>query len=213
MVDGEAIIDNKDFELINASLPKGVEKFKNSRNLASGTLALLDTSLIKERHLQFVLWDVIIGENSNEFYERIENARQLGFTVVPAYTTELDKDSVNECINFVFKMSKECFYPNDGVVFKINDVQYGETLGQTSHHFCNAVAYKAEQEEYETTLIDIEYTMGKTGSLCPVAIFEPVEIDGTIVERASLHNISILRELNLCIGDTIEVKKCNMFKN
>lgn len=209
VVDGEAIIDAKDFELINASLPKGVEKFKNSRNLASGTLALLDTSLVKERKLQFVLWDVIVGENSNCFYDRIESARQLGFTVVPAYTTELDEYSVNECIDFVFKMSKECFYPNDGVVFKINDIKYGDKLGQTSHHFCNAVAYKAAQEEYETTLLNIEWTMGKTGALCPTAVFEPVEIDGTMVERASLHNISVMRDE---IGIVYKGQKVFVFK-
>ena len=210
VVDGEAIIDDRDFEKINSSLPKGVEKFKNSRNLASGTLALLDTSLVKERHLQFVLWDVIIGEDSIEFYERIENARQLGFQVVPAYTTELDKDSVNECINLVFEMSKECFYPIDGVVFKINDIKYGEKLGKTSHHFCDAVAYKAADETYETVLRDIEWNTTRTGLVNPTAIFETVNIDGSDVSRATLHNVSYIEELELGIGDTIEVYKANM---
>ena len=209
VVDGEAIIDDKDFKLINDSLPKGVEKFKNSRNLASGTLSLLDTSLVKERYLQFVLWDVIVGEDSNGFYERIENARQLGFTVVPAYTTELNTDNVNDCINFVFGMSKECFYPNDGVVFKINDIKYGEKLGQTSHHFCNAVAYKAAAEYYPTKLIDVEWTMGKTGSLCPTIITEPVEIEGTIVTRASVHNCTIFKEFGFSKGCTCWLFKAN----
>jgi len=209
VVDGEAIIEDGDFESINTTLPEGVEKFKNSRNLASGTLALLDTSLVKERYLSFVLWDVIVGENDETFYDRIENARQAGFTVVPAYTTDLDIESVNDCINFVFSCSKEAMYPNDGVVFKINDVKYGETLGQTSHHFCNAVAYKAKQDEHETVLKDIEWSCGKTGQLTPVAIFDSVEIDGTEVSRASVHNISILTDLKLGIGDTITVYKAN----
>lgn len=210
VVDGEAIIDDKDFDLINASLPNGVEKFKNSRNLASGTLSLLDTFLVKERHLQFILWDVIVGDNSNEFYKRIENARHLGFTVVPAYTTELNRDSINECIDFIFKMSKECFYPNDGVVFKINDIKYGEKLGQTSHHFCNAIAYKATDETYETTLKEIEWNTTRTGLINPTAIFETVVIDGAEVSRATLHNVSYIEELELGIGDTIEVYKANM---
>lgn len=212
VVDGEAIIDDEDFESINAALPEGTEKFKNSRNLASGTLALLDTSLVKERHLRFVLWDVIVGSSCNVFKDKLNEAIELGFECTPyinVYSKDLNTDYINGINNVMFDTSKELSYPNDGVVWKIQDIAYGETLGQTSHHFCNAVAFKAKQDVYETTLRNIEWTMGKTGQLTPVAIFEPVEIDGTEVSRASVHNISILTDLKLGIGDTITVYKAN----
>ena len=211
VADGEAIITDYDFEAINAALPEGAEKFKNSRNLASGTLALLDTSLVKERHLRFVLWDVIVGDNSETFEERIFNAQKLGFDTTPTCVCGgATRTDIIELANIaMFDRTKELGYPCDGVVWKFSDVAYGETLGQTSHHFCNAVAFKAKQDEYETALRDIEWSMGKTGILTPVAVFNPVEIDGTEVTRASVHNVSILTELDLRPGDTITVYKAN----
>ena len=217
VVDGEAIITDSDFEAINAALPEGEEKYKNSRNLASGTLALLDTSLVKERHLRFIVWDVIVGDDNEYFYDRIKNAQKLGFKVTPTFKQSrlegLDKELIISNINYVFDLSKELGYPNDGVVFKINDVRYGESLGQTSHHFCNAIAYKAKNDEYETTLRDIEWQVGKSGVLTPIAIFNPVEIDGTIVERASLSNVSIMKQtlgIKPFVGQIIMISKRNM---
>ena len=210
VVDGEAIICDSDFESINAALPKGTEKFKNSRNLSSGTLALLDTSLVKERHLRFVLWDVIVGEDSESFRGRLYKAMELGFTVTVHTGCELKKESIDVVNEEILNLAKEEGYPCDGVVWKFDDIKYGETLGQTSHHFNNAVAWKAKQDVYETTLRKIEYSMGKSGILTPVAIFDPVEIDGTEVSRASVHNISILTDLELSVGDTITVYKANM---
>ena len=211
VVDGEAIITDEDFERINAALPEGVDKFKNSRNLASGTLALLDTAVVKERHLNFILWDVIVGSDEKTFSARIKQAKELGFTTVntiePESATIQGIKKVNETI---LNTAKENGHPCDGVVWKFDDIKYGDSLGQTSHHFCNAIAYKPAQDEYGTVLRDIEWTMGKTGSLCPVAIFDPVEIDGTEVSRASVHNISILTDLELSIGDIITVYKANM---
>lgn len=213
VVDGEAIISDSDFESINAALPEGEEKYKNSRNLASGTLALLDTSLVKERHLRFVLWDVIAGsnlENKDFYFEHfLDEAELLGFEVVPFMGHAETIEAINVSNLMVFEKAKYLGYPIDGVVWKHNDIAYGKTLGQTSHHFCNAVAFKAKQDVYETTLKDIEWSMGKTGVLCPVAIFEPVVIDGATVERASVHNVSILTELDLRHGDTITVYKAN----
>jgi len=213
VVDGEAIIADLDFETINDSLPEGEAKFKNSRNLASGTLALLDTSLVKKRHLRFVAWDVIVGSDCNIFRDKINEAIGLGFECTPyvnVYSKDLNIDYINGINNVMFDTAKELSYPNDGVVWKIQDVAYGETLGNTSHHFCNAVAFKAADDVYETTLKDIEWSMGKTGILTPVAIFESVEIDGTTVEKASVHNVSILTDLDLRVGDTITVYKANM---
>ena len=211
VVDGEAIITDDDFEAINAALPEGTDKFKNSRNLASGTLALLDTSLVKERRLNFIAWDVIVGDDAEKFSTRIRNAKKLGFTTVD--TIELNDFSINDIDKtneMVINMAKENGHPCDGVVWKFNDIEYGDSLGQTSHHFCNAVAFKPAQEEYETVLRDIEWSMGKTGSLTPVAIFDPVEIDGTEVSRASIHNISMVKSLKLGLGDIITVYKANM---
>lgn len=212
VVDGEAIITEEDFTAINAALPKGEEPYKNSRNLASGTLSLLDTSLVKERKLKFVLWDVIKGESNSSFIGSLTNAETLGFTVVPYQFVEdtLNADLIDFYNDRILDRSKELGYPCDGVVWKFDDIAYGETKGQTSHHFCNAVAYKFKDETYETILKEIQWTMGKTGTLTPVAIFEPVEIDGTTVERASVHNVSILTELDLRPGDTITVYKANM---
>ena len=210
IVDGEVIITDKDFEAINAALPEGTEKFKNSRNLASGTLSLLDTSLVKERHLRFVLWDVIVGDDSESFSKRIQNARTLGFDISPLYSCPNDEEDINEVNENILDEAKEKGYPCDGVVWKLEDIKYGESLGQTSHHFNNAVAFKFSDDVYETTLREIEYTMGKRGVLTPVAIFDPVEIDGTEVSRASVHNISILTDLELSVGDTITVYKANM---
>lgn len=211
VVDGEAIITEEDFLAINAALPEGGEQYKNSRNLASGTLSLLDTALVKERKLRFVLWDVIKGEANNSFVESLNLAESLGFTVVPYQFVEdtLNEDLLDFYNDRILDRAKELGYPCDGVVWKFDDIAYGETKGQTSHHFCNAVAYKFKDETYETTLKEIQWTMGKTGTLTPVAIFQPVEIDGTTVERASVHNVSILTQLDLRPGDTITVYKAN----
>jgi DNA ligase (NAD+) len=210
VVDGEAIITDEDFESINAALPVGEEKYKNSRNLASGTLALLDTSLIKERHLRFILWDVIVGDDNKSFRGRLCKAMELGFTVTVHTGCELKKESINIVNETVLELAKREGYPCDGVVWKFNDIAYGESLGQTSHHFNNAVAFKPVQDVYETVLRDIEWSMGKTGQLTPVAIFDPVEIDGTEVSRASVHNWSMVQDLELGIGDTVTVYKANM---
>lgn len=196
VVDGEAIITNSDFLEINASLPEGEIPFKNSRNLASGTLSLLDTGLVRDRHLRFVLWDVIKGESKGSFIDCIDAAKSLGFTIVPfQLCVDLTEDLIDYQNARMLDRAKVLGYPCDGVVWKFDDIAYGESKGQTSHHFCNAVAWKAANEVYETTLKEIEWSMGKTGILTPVAIFNPVEIDGTEVERASLHNLSVMEQL------------------
>jgi DNA ligase (NAD+) len=207
IVDGEAIITDEDFAEINKN-----GEYKNSRNLASGTLSVLDTSLVAKRRLRFYAWDVIEG-GGNSLNDNLNEARELGFDVVPHWfnntTNGLSPKNLQSNIDYIFDFAKEEGLPTDGVVFKFNDIEYGKSLGSTSHHFRNGIAYKAKDEVYETELLDIEFTMGKTGVLTPTAVFKPVEIDGTTVERASLHNISILRDLRMCIGDTIEVYKAN----
>lgn len=206
IADGEAIITDEDFIEINKN-----GEFKNSRNLAAGTLSVLDTSLVAKRKLCFMVWDVIEGGGSNNLKDNLNEAKALGFDVVPSWVaTNLHPKNLQDNIDFVFDFAVDEGLPTDGVVFKFNDIEYGKSLGSTSHHMKNGIAYKRKDDTYKTKLIDIDWTMGKTGVLTPTAIFEPVEIDGTTVERASVHNISILTKLDLHIGDTIEVFKANM---
>jgi DNA ligase (NAD+) len=207
-VDGEAIITDEDFAEINKN-----NEYKNSRNLASGTLAVLDTSLVAKRRLRFMLWDVVKG-GSNSLKGNLNEAKKLYFDVVPFWfvpnsSNALNPKNLQSNIDYVFEFAKNNGFPCDGIVFKFNDIEYGKSLGATSHHFRNGIAYKAKDEVYETELIDIEFTMGKTGVLTPTAVFKPVGISGSIVERASVHNMSILSKLDLHIGDTIEVVKAN----
>lgn len=205
IVDGECIITDEDFAEVNKN-----NEFKNSRNLIAGTLSSLDTSVVSQRKAKFIAWDVIEGGSSNNLNDNLSEANELGFSVVPHWSAvNLDPKKLQNTLDYIFEYSKDEGIPCDGIVFKFNDIEYGKSLGNTSHHFRNGLAYKAKDEVYRTELIDVEFTMGKTGILTPTAVFKAVEIDGTIVSRASLHNISILRELNLCIGDTIEVYKAN----
>lgn len=205
VIDGEAIITDTDFAEINKN-----GEYKNSRNLASGTLSVLDTSLVASRKLRFFAWDIIEG-GCNSLKDNLIEAKESGFDIVPFWPViNLDQKKLQSTIDYIFDYAKEEGLPTDGIVFKFDDIEYGKSLGATSHHFRNGIAYKAKDEVYETELVDIDWTMGKTGILTPTAIFKPVEIDGTIVERASVHNVSILTSLDLHIGDIIEVYKANM---
>lgn len=205
IVDGEAIITDEDFKEVNKD-----GEYKNSRNLASGTLSVLDTSLVAKRKLKFFAWDVINGNNGS-LHESLDLASELGFDVVPHwFTKDLNPKKLQGTIDYIFDYASEEGLPNDGIVFKFDDIEYGKTLGATSHHFKNGIAYKRKDAVYETELLDIEWTMGKTGVLTPTAIFKEVEIDGTMVGRASVHNVSILKDLLLMKGDIIEVYKANM---
>lgn len=209
VIDGEALIKLDDFAEINKS-----GEYKNSRNLAAGTLSSLDTSVVNDRKLSWYAWEVVEGDSDNSFYERLLNAQNLGFDVVPCYDITINEFNQLQIHidNFINIAEKENF-PQDGVVFKFDDITYGKSLGNTSHHFRNGIAYKTFNDSVETELLDIEWTMGKTGSLCPTAVFKPVEIDGTIVERASLHNLSVMKEIAGSImwkGQKLGVYKSNM---
>ena len=208
VIDGEALIKLDDFAEINKN-----EEYKNSRNLAAGTLSSLDTSVVKDRKLSWYAWEVVEGDNDNSFYKRLLNAQNLGFDVVPCYNITINEFNQLQIHidNFINIAEKENL-PQDGVVFKFDDVEYGKSLGNTSHHFRNGIAYKIFNDSVETKLVDIEWTMGKTGNLCPTAVFNPIEIEQTIVERASLHNISVMKQIlgNPWIGQHIGVFKANL---
>ena len=210
-IEGEAIITYDDFEKINKVLPED-KKYKNPRNLVSGSVRQLDNRIAAQRHIKFVAWKVPTEVCSNSFLNRLKYAKELGFEIVPLFTysgKSNDKENLPEMIDSLKIKAHDHGYPIDGLVMTYNDIQYGESLGLTGHHPRHSVAYKFYDEEFETTLNNIEWTMGKSGCLTPTAVFEPVEIDGTIVERASLHNMSIFKDLELSHGDTITVFKAN----
>lgn len=208
VIDGEAIITDTDFAEINKN-----GEYKNSRNLASGTLSVLDTSLVAKRKLRFFAWDIIEG-GCNSLKDNLIEAKESGFDIVPFWPViNLDQKKLQSTIDYIFDYAKEEGLPTDGIVFKFDDIEYGKSLGATSHHFKNGIAYKDKDEVYETELIDIDWTMGKTGILTPTAVFKPVEIDGTIVERASVHNVSVMNDIlgkNPYKGQKVWVKKSNM---
>ncbi len=211
-IEGEAIITYNDFEKINNTLPED-KKYKNPRNLVSGSVRQLDSGIAAKRHIKFIVWKVpLMEENnlSNSFLYRLNYARCLGFEVVPFLTyTNNDKETLSLIIESLKNGANVNSYPIDGLVLALNDIQYGESLGMTGHHPKHSIAFKFYDEEVETTLLDIEWSMGKSGQLTPVAIFESVELDGTTVSRASIHNVSILTKLDLQVGDTITVYKSN----
>ena len=206
-IKGEAIINKDTFNIINNKL-KDEDKFKNPRNLASGTVKQLDTKIVSQRNVEFVCWNANDLSTDGTMENGLTNAKNLGFTIVSYQIPISNLDQTVPCIINNLKESARII-PIDGIVAMYNNIEFGNSLGRTSHHFNNGFAFKFYDEEEETTLKDIEWSMGKTGELCRVAIFNPVIIDGTTVTRASLHNISIIEELRLGIGDAVRVYKAN----
>lgn len=208
IVDGEAIIKLRDFELINKN-----GQFKNPRNTAAGTLNSLDTSVVKERRLSFIAWDIIGGVISNSMERKLLTLNEFGFEIVPFGIVQGPTIEDVDQLNKLLPSMQSHDIPSDGVVWKYDDLDYGQSLGRTSHHFNWAVAWKPEIETFETKLLGIDWTMGRTGVLTPVAVFEPVDDGESVIERASLHNLSILVELlggAPYVGQKIEIYKANM---
>lgn len=185
IVDGEMICTYQDFEGFK-------DEYKNPRNFAAGSIRLLDAKECSRRKLRFVAWDLVKGcEDIDFFFWRLEKLDDWGFETVPRIG---DAETVTDAISFLDVYKEEGIYPIDGYVFKFESVKYGKSLGRTEHHWNNAIAFKFYDDEYETELIDIDWSMSRNGTLTPVAVFEPIDIDGSIVERASLHNLSIMQE-------------------
>lgn len=206
IVDGEIICALNDFQ-------EFADEYKNSRNFAAGSIRLLDSRECERRKLTFVVWDVIKGL---EFMPLLSSKFEFlhdecYFITVPGMVGDTEKH-INDAIEYVKKVADHFSYPIDGVVFKFDDVQFGRAQGETSHHFKNAIAFKFYDETYPSTLRLIEWTMGRTGVLTPVALFEPIDIDGSTVERASLHNVNIMEETlgKPFIGQEVQVYKANM---
>lgn len=209
---GEAIIHIDDFEEINSKLPEE-EKYKTPRNLASGACRQLDSSICKDRCVYFYPWDVLEGFDDNgvinERSVKIDQLCENGFSKPKYWMVEEFDDNLDSMVEDLKSYAADHCIPIDGLVSKFNDIAYSKSLGSTSHHNNDGYALKFEDETAETILKDIEWSMGRTGQLTPVAIFDTVDLDNTDVSRASLHNISIIEQLKLGIGDRVLIAKCN----
>lgn len=215
-VRGECVISWKEFERINSHLDI---PYKHPRNLASGSVRQLDSNVLKDRKLTFkafeLVQDDIYKESQNNTFlreqimnisESFDYLQELGFDVVEhEYVT---KDNVEELIKKYIPENYD--YPVDGMIFEYDDYLYGKSLGETAHHTLNMIALKWSDNLYETTLTDIEWNTSKSGLINPVAVFDPVDLDGAITTRATLHNISYIEDLELGIGDTIQIYRANM---
>ena len=212
IIDGEVIITYNDFEKINSALADD-QKYKHPRNLASGSIRQLDSNIAAQRNMQFVAWKVIKGCNDNSFVRRWMFMGALGFDttpLIPLPTIFQDKEQIEIAIEHIKLWAKEeNGYPIDGCVFSYDDVAYGESLGATGHHLRSQLAFKFYDELYPTKLKCIDWTIGKSSQLTPTAVFDAVEIDGAEITRASLHNISIIKNLGLTNDCTVNVFKAN----
>lgn len=205
VVFGEAIIDYNTFYEINSELPDD-KKYKNPRNLCSGTVRQLDSKICADRNVKFVAWRLVDGSQSNYFSERLCELESYGFEVV---SWSLLAGNIEEQLMSMKKDADEIGLPIDGCVVSYTDISYMESLGATSHHLRGQLAFKYAEDQESSILREIEWSMGKTGNLTPVAIFDPVELAGTTVSRASLHNISIMKDLDIKVGANVTVVKKN----
>ena len=208
---GEAVIGYKDFEKINEEIPDMDAKYKNPRNLCSGSVRQLNNEITAKRNVKFFAFSLVKAEGvdfNNSRASQLKWLESQGFEIVEYHvaTKELIEQEV---IKFSEKIAANDF-PSDGLVLIYDDIAYGQSLGRTSKFPRDSYAFKWADETRETTLQEIEWSPSRTGLINPVAIFEPVELEGTTVSRASVHNISIMEELELGAGDTIEVYKANM---
>ena len=211
VVRGEAIIKYSDFNKMNDEMANdGDVQYKNPRNLCSGSVRQLDSNVTAQRNVNIVIFALIEADTKlpNSMNEQFAWLDSLGFETVQR--VEVTKDNIrDEVLNYKEKI-KTYDIPSDGLVLAFDDTAYGASLGTTAKYPKNAIAFKWKDETVETKLLSVDWMASRTGLINPVAVFEPVEIEGTIVSRASLHNLSIMEGLKLGIGDTIEVFKANM---
>lgn len=215
---GEATIDYTTFNKINAALPAGAEKYKNPRNLCSGTLSALDTKITAERNVREYIFELVSAEGFDipkNIDDQFKFVKSLGFQHVD-YVVVSPKVTSPNFVPLVVeqfeKLVENYNVPSDGLVLSFRDKEYGMSLGRTAKAYKHSIAFKWQDEEVETELLDIEWQVGRSGVITPVAIFKPVELEGSTVERASLHNISVMTELlgEPYVGQKIRVYKANM---
>lgn len=208
---GEALITYSDFEKINEKIPEADAKYKNPRNLCSGSVRQLNNKITKERNVNFFAFNLVSAENvdfKNSRKEQFEWLKTQGFDVVEY--KEVTKDNLADTVAWFEKAITTNDFPSDGLVILYDDIAYGDSLGRTAKFPRNSLAFKWTDETANTVLRQIEWSASRTGLINPVAIFDTVELEGTRVSRASVHNISIMESLKLGIGDTIQVFKANM---
>ena len=207
---GEAVITYSEFEKINASL-SDEEQYKNPRNLCSGSVRQLNNEITAKRNVELYAFTLVEAEGvdfENSQKNKMEFMRKQGFQVVEYKL--VTREDIAETVEWFSDKVKTNDFPSDGLVLLYDDIEYGDLLGSTAKFPRNAIAFKWADEVAKTKLLEMEWSASRTGLINPVAIFEPVELEGTTVSRASVHNISIVRELKLGIGDEIEVYKANM---
>ena len=208
---GEAIITYSEFRRINSQIGDADAKYKNPRNLCSGSVRQLDPAVTRSRNVRFIAFSLVEAENVDFGGTRsgqLEWLASQGFDVVEY--RHVDKTNLPETIDRFEEQIKTNDFPSDGLVLIYDDIEYGRSLGTTAKFPRDSIAFKWEDQQEETVLRKIEWSASRTGLINPVAVFDPVELEGTTVSRASVHNISIMRELKLGIGDRIMVYKANM---
>lgn len=208
---GEAIITYSDFERINEQIPEADAKYKNPRNLCSGSVRQLNNEITAQRNVHFFAFTLVSAQDvdfGNSRQRQFEWLKDQGFSVVEYKM--VTKDTILDTIEWFEKTIVTNDFPSDGLVILYDDIAYGDSLGRTAKFPRNAMAFKWTDETAETTLREIEWSASRTGLINPVAVFDPVELEGTQVSRASVHNISIVESLKLGIGDRIKVFKANM---
>ena len=208
---GEAIITYSDFERINEQIPEADAKYKNPRNLCSGSVRQLNNEITAQRNVHFFAFTLVSAQDvdfDNSRQRQFEWLKDQGFSVVEYKM--VTKDTILDTIEWFEKTIVTNDFASDGLVILYDDIAYGDSLGRTAKFPRNAMAFKWTDETAETTLREIEWSASRTGLINPVAVFDPVELEGTQVSRASVHNISIVESLKLGIGDRIKVFKANM---
>lgn len=208
---GEAIITYSEFEKINSEIEEVDARYKNPRNLCSGSVRQLNNEITAKRHVCFYAFSLVKAEGvnfANSRQQQMEWLKDQGFEVVEYRV--VTSDTLDEAMEYFATQIEHNDFPSDGLVALYDDIAYGDSLGRTAKFPRNAFAFKWADEMAETTLEEIEWSPSRTGLINPVAIFTPVELEGSTVSRASVHNISIMRKLELGIGDRIKVYKANM---
>lgn len=211
VIRGEAIITYSDFERINRSIEEDENKYKNPRNLCSGSVRQLNNRITAERNVRLIAFALIRADGvdfGNSRQKQFDWLKGQGFEVVEYKI--VDETSVADAVEYFSKAITDNDFPSDGLVLLYDDIAYGESLGTTAKFPRNAIAFKWADEMAITRLKCVEWSASRTGLINPVAVFEPVELEGTTVSRASVHNVSIVRELNLGYNDEIKVYKANM---
>ena len=211
IIDGETIIGWDTFREINDKLPED-KKYKHPRNLVSGSLQLLDSKEAANRNMRFVAWRVIKGFEYKTPSEDLFKAKDIGFEIIPILKSPRinQNEELTILLNHIRKLANSHNIPYDGAVVAVDDYKIAESMGRTDKFFRHSMAYKYEDELFETVLTDIEWNTSKTGLINPVAIFEPVDLNGAITTRATLHNITYIKDMMLGIGDRIRVYRSNM---